>query len=159
MGDYLGRKLNLGRVHRISPLGFTLESCSLGPHSEEFSCGELPNVKVRIRPWASLQRGQVVVDAVLIQPHVLIAQKEDWTWLGIPTPLEKLVAKHSSNEEGIDPRTKARRLAREQAAIHWAEERNEAARKWAQQGYNFVGIEDKVPRKGCRSARRRHGKL
>lgn len=142
MGDYLGRKLNLGRVHRISPLGFALESCSLGPHSEEFSCGELPNVKVRIRPWASLQRGQVVVDAVLLQPHVLIAQKEDWSWLGIPTPLEKPVVKHKSNEEGIDPRTKARRLAREQAAIRWAEERNEAARKWAQKGYNFVGVEE-----------------
>lgn len=149
MGNYLGRKLNLGKVHRISPLGFALESCSLGPQPEEFSCGELPNVKVRIRPWASLQRRQVVVDAVLVQPHVLVAQKEDWTWLGIPTPLEKPVVKHSSNEEGIDPRTKARRLAREQTAIRWAEERNEAARKWAQKGYKFVGIEDtSFPGKG-----------
>eukprot|EP01018_Ginkgo_biloba_P034768 Gb_34395 [translate_table: standard] len=147
MGNYLGRKINLGKVQRVSPLGLTLESCSMGPHAEEFSCGELPKVKLRIRPLASLQRGEIVVDAVLLQPHFLIAQKENWTWLGIPTPTEKPLGKHSSNEEGIDGRTKARRLAREQTSICWAKERNEAARKWALVGYKFEDSEIKSPGK------------
>ena len=49
MGDYLSMKINLGRVHRVSPLGFALEYYSLGPCSKKFSFGELPNVKVCIR--------------------------------------------------------------------------------------------------------------
>ncbi|XP_057851125.2 protein SUBSTANDARD STARCH GRAIN 4, chloroplastic isoform X2 [Cryptomeria japonica] len=144
IGESLGRKLNLGRVQKLSLLrgALSLESCSLGPHSEEFSCGELPNVRLQLRPLASLQQRQWVIKAVLVQPHILITQKEDWTWLGIPTPLEKPLEKHPSNEEGIDLRTKARRLAREQAAIQSAEERNKLARKWAQEGYIFADIEE-----------------
>ncbi|KAH9324119.1 hypothetical protein KI387_004297 [Taxus chinensis] len=144
MGDYLGRKLKLGRVQKLSLLWGTvsLESCSLGPHSEEFSCGELPNIRLQLRPLTSLRQRQWIVKAILVQPHVLIAQKEDWTWLGIPTPLENPLRKHSSNEKGIDPRTKIRRLARERAAIQSAEERNKAARKWAQEGYIFADIEE-----------------
>ncbi|CAA6666284.1 unnamed protein product [Spirodela intermedia] len=103
-------EINFGKVRSISPLGITLESCSIGPHNREFSCGELPTVKIRVRPFASLRRGKIVIDAVLSEPNVLVAQKEDSSWLGIPPTSEHSSRRHSS-EEGIDFRTKSRRVA------------------------------------------------
>ncbi|KAL0330790.1 UNVERIFIED_CONTAM: protein, chloroplastic [Sesamum angustifolium] len=58
LSDHIQRELDFGKVRRISPLSITLESCSIGPHSEEFSCGEVPTIKLRIRPFASLRRGK-----------------------------------------------------------------------------------------------------
>ncbi|KAL2548368.1 embryo defective [Forsythia ovata] len=40
LSDHFQRELDFGKVRRISPLSITLESCSIGPHNEEFSCGE-----------------------------------------------------------------------------------------------------------------------
>ncbi|XP_006643831.3 protein SUBSTANDARD STARCH GRAIN 4, chloroplastic [Oryza brachyantha] len=134
LGDYLQREVHLGRVRSVSPLGITLHTCSVGPHREEFSCAEVPVMKIRLRPFASLRRGKVVVDAVLSEPSVLVAQTKDFSWLGIPTPSEASPKRHSG-EEGIDSRTKTRRLAREKAAEQWYEERDKAAREAAEMGY------------------------
>lgn len=59
---------------------------------------------------------------------------KDFSWLGIPTPSEGTPKRHSE-EEGIDYRTKTRRLAREKAAEQWDEERDKAARDAAERGY------------------------
>ncbi|XP_054788794.1 protein TIC236, chloroplastic-like isoform X2 [Prosopis cineraria] len=134
ISEYIQRDLEFGKVRRISPLSITLESCSFGPHKEEFSCGEAPSVKLRIRPFASLRRGKWVIDAVLSQPSVLVAQKKDFTWLGIPQS-EGGIQRHLSTEEGIDHRAKVRRLAREESAARWTRERDAAAREAAEAGY------------------------
>ncbi|PAN32572.1 hypothetical protein PAHAL_5G497300 [Panicum hallii] len=134
LGEYLQREVRLGKVRSISPLGITLQTCSIGPHAEEFSCAEVPVMKIRVRPFASLRRGRVVVDAVLSEPSALVAQKKDFSWLGIPGPSEGTIKRHSG-EEGIDYRTKTRRLAREKAAEQWNEKRDKAAREAAEKGY------------------------
>ncbi|OEL34269.1 hypothetical protein BAE44_0004714, partial [Dichanthelium oligosanthes] len=136
LGEYLQREVRLGKVRSVSPLGITLQTCSIGPHAEEFSCAEVPVMKIRVRPFASLRRGRVVVDAVLSEPSALVAQKKDFSWLGIPAPSESTVKRHSG-EEGIDYRTKTRRLAREKAAEQWNEERDNAAREAAEKGYRI----------------------
>ncbi|KAF7817205.1 uncharacterized protein G2W53_031174 [Senna tora] len=134
ISEYIQRDLEFGKVRRISPLSITLESCSFGPHKEEFSCGEAPTLKLRLRPFASLRRGKWVIDAVLSQPSVLVVQKKDYTWLGIPQS-EGVTQRHLSTEEGIDHRTKTRRLAREGAAACWEKDRDDAAREAAEAGY------------------------
>ncbi|KAL6627318.1 hypothetical protein ACP70R_031044 [Stipagrostis hirtigluma subsp. patula] len=139
LGEYLQREVRLGKVRSVSPLGITLQTCSIGPHREEFSCAEVPVMKIRVRPFASLRRGRVVVDAVLSEPSVLVAQKKDFSWLGIPGPPEEGMLKRHSGEEGIDYRTKTRRLAREKAAEQWNEERDKAAREAAERGYTIPG--------------------
>ncbi|XP_022682992.1 uncharacterized protein LOC101753840 isoform X2 [Setaria italica] len=136
LGEYLQREVRLGKVRSVSPLGITLQTCSIGPHAEEFSCAEVPVMKIRVRPFASLRRGRVVVDAVLSEPSALVAQKKDFSWLGLPAPSEGTVKRHSG-EEGIDIRTKTRRLAREKAAEQWNEERDKAAREAAEKGYTI----------------------
>ncbi|TYJ32084.1 hypothetical protein E1A91_A05G012400v1 [Gossypium mustelinum] len=134
LSEYIQREIDVGKVRGVSPLSITLEACSIGPHSEEFSCGEVPSMKIRVRPFASLRRGKIVIDAVLSHPSVLIAQKKDFTWLGIPISEDSL-KKHLSTEEGIDYRTKSRRIAREEAASRWDRERDYDARKAAEMGY------------------------
>nr|GMD89932.1 Fe(3+) ions import ATP-binding protein like [Ipomoea batatas] len=134
LSDYIQRDIDLGKVRGISPLSITLESCSIGPHSEEFSCGEVPSVKIRILPFASLRNRKIVIDAVLSNPSVLVAQKKDFTFLGIPFS-EGSLQRHLSDEEGIDYRTKTRRIAREESAARWARERDNAAREAAEKGY------------------------
>jgi hypothetical protein len=121
-------------VRSVSPLGITLHACSLGPHPRDFSCAEVPVVKVRINPLASLRRGRVVVDALLSDPTALVAQTKDFSWLGIPAPSDT-APKRSSDEEGIDYRTRTRRLAREQGGEQWNAQRDAAARHAAQTGY------------------------
>ncbi|KAK3027022.1 hypothetical protein RJ639_041177 [Escallonia herrerae] len=134
LSDYIEREIDFGRVRRISPLSITLESCSIGPHSEEFSCGDVPAVKLRVLPFTSLRRGKIVVDAVLSNPTVLVVQKKDYTWLGLPFSEESL-QRHLSTEEGIDHRTKTRRVAREEAARQMSRERDNAAKDAAEMGY------------------------
>ncbi|KAG8375520.1 hypothetical protein BUALT_Bualt10G0108300 [Buddleja alternifolia] len=134
LSDHIQRELDFGKVRRISPLSITLESCSIGPHSEEFSCGEVPTVKLRIRPFASLRRGKIVIDAVLSNPSLLVVQKKNYTWLGIPYS-EGSPQRHLSAEEGIDYRTRTRRIAREEASARWERERDDAARVSAENGY------------------------
>lgn len=134
LSEYIQRGLDFGKVRSISPLSITLESCSVGPHGEEFSCGEFPSLKLRVRPFASLRRGKIVIDAVLSHPSVLIVQKKDYTWLGIPSS-EGCPQRHPSTEEGIDYRTKTRRTAREEAAACWARDRDDDAREAAELGY------------------------
>ncbi|GJN32228.1 hypothetical protein PR202_gb20718 [Eleusine coracana subsp. coracana] len=139
LSEYLQREVRLGKVRSVSPLGITLQTCSIGPHREEFSCAEVPVMKIRVRPFASLRRGKVVVDAVLTEPSVLVAQKKDFSWLGIPGPSEDTLKRHSG-EEGIDYRTKTRRLAREKAAEQWYEERDKAASEAAERGYILQSV-------------------
>ncbi|XVE71601.1 hypothetical protein DITRI_Ditri10aG0164400 [Diplodiscus trichospermus] len=134
LSEYIQREIDFGKVRRVSPLSITLEACSIGPHSEEFSCGEVPSMKICVRPFSSLRRGKIVIDAVLSHPSVLIAQKKDYTWLGIPFS-EDVLQRHLSTEEGIDYRTKSRRIAREEAATRWARERDDDASKAAEMGY------------------------
>ncbi|KNA09855.1 hypothetical protein SOVF_149730 isoform B [Spinacia oleracea] len=134
LSEYIQRDINFGKVRRISPLSITLESSSFGPHSEEFSCGEVPTIKVRIHPFSSLRRGKVVIDAVLSHPTLLVAQKKDFTWLGIPYT-EGSLTKHTSTEEGIDSRTRTRRAAREEAGVQWDRERDDGAKQVAETGY------------------------
>ncbi|CAD5167233.1 unnamed protein product [Musa acuminata subsp. malaccensis] len=135
LSEHLQRELDFGKVRSVSPLGITLYSCSIGPHCEEFSCGEVPTLKLRLLPFTSLRRGKIVIDAVLSRPCLLVAQKEDFSWLGIPSPSENGLNKHHSSEEGIDYRTKTRRLAREESAASWARQRVKAAREAAEMGY------------------------
>lgn len=144
LSDHLQRELNFGKVRRISPLSITLESCSIGPHSEEFSCGEVPTVKLRIRPFASLRRGKIVVDAVLSSPSLLVAQKKNYTWLGIPFS-EGVSQRHLSAEDGIDHRTRIRRLAREDAMVRWERERDDAAKVSAENGYTISECDSVLP--------------
>lgn len=135
LSEHLQRELVFGKVRSVSPWGITLHSCSIGPHQEEFSCGEVPSMKLRIRPFASLRRGKIVIDAVLSQPCLLVCQKEDFSWLGIPSPSEDGLQRHHSTEEGIDYRTKTRRLARERSAACWARKNVKSAREAAEMGY------------------------
>ncbi|KAF6175242.1 hypothetical protein GIB67_030460 [Kingdonia uniflora] len=135
MSEYLQREIDPGKVRMVSPLSITLESCSIGPYHEEFSNGEVPRMKIRVKPFSSLRRGKIVVDAVLLRPNVLVVQKEDFSWLGIPSPSDGAFLRHSSTEEGIDYRTKSRRMAREEAAFSWTKERDEEARTAAEKGY------------------------
>ncbi|POO04089.1 hypothetical protein TorRG33x02_003930 [Trema orientale] len=134
LSEYIEREIDFGKVRSVSPLSITLESCSVGPQNEEFSCGEVPKLKIRLCPFASLRRGRIVVDAVLSHPNVLVVQKKDYSWLGIPSSGDGL-QRHLSTEEGIDYRTKTRRIAREEAATCWARERDEAAKNAAEMGY------------------------
>ncbi|XP_057478726.1 protein TIC236, chloroplastic isoform X1 [Actinidia eriantha] len=134
LSEYIQRELDFGKVRRITPLSITLESCSIGPHSEEFSCGEVPTIKLRVLPFASLRRGKIVIDAVLYNPSLLIAQKKNFTWLGIPFS-EGSLQRHLSTEEGIDHRTKTKRIAREETAAHFDKQRDDAAREAADMGY------------------------
>lgn len=134
LSEHIQRELDFGKVRRISPLSITLESCSFGPHKEEFTCGEVPTVKLRVLPFASLRRGKIVIDAVLSHPSLFVVQKKDYSWLGIPSS-EGSLQRHLSTEEGIDYRTKTRRVAREEAATRWERERDDAASKAAKMGY------------------------
>ena len=54
-------------------LSKVLRRSSIGPHAEEFSCGGIPAIQIYLRPLKSLQRGQVVSDAILRNPHLLVA--------------------------------------------------------------------------------------
>lgn len=134
LSEHIQRELEFGKVRRISPLSITLESCSFGPHKEEFSCGEVPTVKICVRPFASLRRGKVVIDVLLSHPSLFVVQKKDYTWLGIPST-EGSLQRHLSTEEGIDHHTKTRRLAREEAAANWERKRDDEARQAAEMGY------------------------
>lgn len=134
LSDYIQREIDFGKVRMVSPLSITLESCSIGPHDEEFSCGEVPTMKLRLLPFASLRMGKIVIDAVLSHPSVVVVQKKDYTWLGIPSS-EGGEKRHLSNEEGIDYRTKTRRLAREESAACWDRERDNDAKEAAEKGY------------------------
>ncbi|KAE8657941.1 Detected protein of confused Function [Hibiscus syriacus] len=143
LSEHIQREVDFGKVRSVSPLSITLEACSIGPHSEEFSCGEVPSMKIHVRPFASLRRGKIVIDAVLSHPSLLIAQKKDYTWLGLPFS-EDVLQRHLSTEEGIDFRTKSRRIAREESAARWERERDDDARKAAEMGYIVsVGISDR----------------
>ncbi|KAJ8751742.1 hypothetical protein K2173_025919 [Erythroxylum novogranatense] len=134
LSNYIQREVNFGKVRSISPLSITLESCSVGSHFEEFSCGEVPSMKLRLCPFASLRRGKIVVDAVLSHPSFVVVQKKDYTWLGIPSS-EGSLQRHLSSEEGIDYRTKTRRIAREESSARWARERDDDAKEAAERGF------------------------
>ncbi|KAI3695763.1 hypothetical protein L1987_78763 [Smallanthus sonchifolius] len=135
LSDYIQRDLHFGKVRSISPLSITLESCSIGPHREEFSCGEVPTLILRFQPFSSLRRGRIVVDAVLCNPTLLVAQKRNYSWLGIPYSDGGFLQKHLSTEDGIDNRTKTRRIAREETAARMDRERDDAALEAAKTGY------------------------
>lgn len=91
-------------------------------------------VKLRIRPFASLRQGRIVINAFVSQPCLLVSQKKDFSWLGIPPPSE-ISYKRNSSEEGIDHRTKSRRVARETASARRVLERDLLAREAAENGY------------------------
>ncbi|KAL9679738.1 hypothetical protein QQ045_017604 [Rhodiola kirilowii] len=135
LSEYIQREIDVGKVQKITPLSITLDSCGIGPHAEEFSCGEVPTLKLRLHPFASLRRGKIVIDAVLTNPTVLVVQKKDYTWLGIPSYEDSGVQRHLSTEEGIDYRTKVRRTAREEAAARWETERDNGAAEAAKFGF------------------------
>ncbi|XP_023524011.1 uncharacterized protein LOC111788077 isoform X2 [Cucurbita pepo subsp. pepo] len=135
VSDHIQRDLDFGKVTSISPLSITLKSCSVGPDGDEFSCGEVPTMKIRVLPFTSLRRGRVIIDVVLSNPIVLVVQKRDYTWLGLPFPSEGTSLRPSSSEGGIDSRTKIRRIAREDAAARWSKDRYDAAREAAEMGF------------------------
>lgn len=134
LSEYIQRELDFGKIKRITPLSITLESCSVGPRNDEFSCGEFPVVKLSIHPFSSLRSGKIVIDAVLSHPVLLISQKKDYTWLGIPSS-EGSLHSRTSSEEGIDYRTKIRRISREESAALWSIERDKSAKEMAEIGY------------------------
>ncbi|CAL5330608.1 unnamed protein product [Camellia sinensis] len=65
---------------------------------------------------------------------LLVVQKKNYTWLGIPST-DGSLQRHLSSEEGIDHRTKIRRIAREEAAAQFDKERDDAAKEAADMGY------------------------
>ncbi|CAN1218527.1 Protein TIC236, chloroplastic [Linum perenne] len=135
ISEYIERDVYVGKVRGISPLSITLDSCSIGPHRTEFSCGEVATMKLRVLPLASLSRGKIVIDAVISDPTVLVAQKKDYSWLGIPPTDGSSMERYLSTEEGIDYRTKVRRLAREELGAQWERERDDNAKEAAEKGY------------------------
>ncbi|CAJ1973770.1 unnamed protein product [Sphenostylis stenocarpa] len=145
ISESIQRDVCFGKVTKLSPLSVTLESFSLGPHEEELSCGEAPTVKIRFRLLASLWRGKLVFDAVLSHACVMVVQKRDYSWLGIPVSQEG-IQKRLSTEEGLDHRTRVRRVAREEAAAKYAKERDDAAREASEMGY-FVSEKNCGPSK------------
>lgn len=155
VSEFIQRDIDFGKVRRVSPLSITLESCSIGPHNEEFSCGEIPTMKLRVRPFASLRRGKIVIDAVLSHPNILVAQKKDYTWLGLPLSEGDGFLRHSSTEEGIDYRTKVRRIAREEAAARWSKDNDIMARAAAEIGYiiseRITSLQDDTSREASHS--------
>ncbi|TKY74672.1 hypothetical protein E2542_SST03435 [Spatholobus suberectus] len=146
ISECVQRDVCFGKVVKISPLSVTLESCSFGPHEEEFSCGEASTVKIRLHPLASLCEGKFVFDAVLSHPCVLVVQKKDYSWLGIP-PSQRSIQRRLSTEEGLDYRTRVRRVAREKAGAQRTRERDDAAREAAEMGY-FVSEKNCGPSEG-----------
>ncbi|CAI9259260.1 unnamed protein product [Lactuca saligna] len=88
--------------------------------------------------WKQIPRksrtGKIVIDAIVSNPTLLVAQKRNYSWLGIPS-IDGVLQKHFSNEEGIDNHTKIRRIAREQTAARMNEERDDAVREDAQMGH------------------------
>ncbi|KAG0581653.1 hypothetical protein KC19_4G269200 [Ceratodon purpureus] len=145
LSTHLGRDVELGKVERLSLLSVSLGPSSVGPHAEEFSCGGIPAIQIYVRPLKSLQRGQVVLDAVLRNPHVLVAQKRDWSWLGIPAVSEKKInSNRQSSEVGLDDRTKVRRAAREEMALRMDKERDSAARQACKSGYRMGGLVESI---------------
>ena len=58
-------------------MSITFESCSIGPYNEEFSCGEVPTVKLQVLLFASLRREKIVIDAVLSNPSFVGCEKEE----------------------------------------------------------------------------------
>ncbi|WCJ31158.1 embryo defective 2410 [Euphorbia peplus] len=134
LSDHIQREIDFGKVRSVSPLSITLESCSIGPHGEEFSCGEVPTMKLRLCPFASLRRGKIVIDAVLFHPSIMVVQKRDYSWLGIPS-YEEGFQRRLSTEDGIDYRTKTRRVAKEELGARWARERDNDAKEAAERGY------------------------
>ncbi|KAL9251790.1 TIC236, chloroplastic-like protein [Drosera capensis] len=135
-GERIQREVDFGKVREISPMSITLESCLVGPHSEEFSRVDATSIKLRVRPFAGLRRGKFVTDAVLSQLTLLVAQKKDFTWLGLPSS-DGIVQRRFSTEDGIDFSTRTRRAAREEAVAHWYGERDESAKLAAEMGYNL----------------------
>lgn len=115
LSDYIQCDLHFCKAQSVSPLSITLESCWIGPHKEEFSCGEVPTLKLRFHPFSSLRTGTIVIDAFVYNRTLLAAQKRKYLWLGIPFT-DGVLQKHLSTEEGIDNRTKIRRNAREKTA-------------------------------------------
>ncbi|CAL5206377.1 unnamed protein product [Lathyrus oleraceus] len=134
ISEYIQRDVELGKVRTVLPWSITLELCSFGPHKEEFSCGEAPTVKLCLRPFISSRGVKLVIHAVLTQPSVLVVQKKDFTWLGIPF-VEGDIERRFSSEDGIDYRTRTRRLVRKEAGARWERERDEAAKEAAEVGY------------------------
>eukprot|EP00850_Spirogloea_muscicola_P014510 SM000105S13855 [mRNA] locus=s105:52652:63657:- [translate_table: standard] len=156
VGDALGREVELGPVISLAPWHVKLGHTTVGPHEEEFSCGEVPQVEAKVRLLKSLQRRQLVVDAVLTRPQVLVAQQKDWTWLGIPSQTETSGKKYST-EPGLDKRTKRRRQAREQQFAGLGSKRDAEARRGAQLRYRGSEYEhkeqnDSKPRSEAESA-------
>eukprot|EP00850_Spirogloea_muscicola_P020229 SM000210S06743 [mRNA] locus=s210:185513:196459:+ [translate_table: standard] len=137
VGHALGREVELGPVVSLSPWHVKLGHTTVGPHEEEFSCGEVRQVEAK-----SLQRRQLVVDAVLTRPQVLVAQQKDWTWLGIPSQTETSGKKYST-EPGLDKRTRRRRQAREQQFAGLGSKRDAEARRGAQLRYQGSEYEHK----------------
>ncbi|EFJ16558.1 hypothetical protein SELMODRAFT_421796 [Selaginella moellendorffii] len=138
LGERLSRQVELGKVAGLSPLGISLRDCSIGPHDQDFSCAQLPVLTIRINPVRSFQRRQLAADLILSHPHLLVAQRQDWTWLGLPAvPPEKIkrLLHDGGNDETVDSRTRIRRLARESSALKQADERIKAARRSANLGY------------------------
>ncbi|XP_020578997.1 uncharacterized protein LOC110023769 isoform X2 [Phalaenopsis equestris] len=135
LSGYLQREIEFGKVLSVSPLGFTVETSSIGPHQEEFSCGEASTMKIRVCPFASLRKGRIVINTFLSHPNILVSQKEDFSFLGIPSPSESGLHRRRSSEEGMDYRTKTRRLARAESISRRSKERVKAAKEAAEKGY------------------------
>lgn len=141
LSTHLGRAVELGKVERLSLLSVSLGPSSIGPHADEFSCGGIPAIQIYLRPLKTLRRGQVVLDAALRNPHLLVAQKRDWSWLGIPAVSEKKAHPHRhSSEVGLDGRTKVRRIAREEMGLKMGKDRDLAARHASKSGYRIGGL-------------------
>ncbi|KAL6313065.1 hypothetical protein AAG906_031052 [Vitis piasezkii] len=119
LSEHIQRDLDFGKVLKISPLSITLSHVLLGLIVVNFLVSN---------------EGKIVFDAVLSHPSLLIVQKRDFSWLGIPSS-EGGLQRHISTEEVIDYRTKTRRIAREEAAARCARERDDAARQAAEMGY------------------------
>jgi hypothetical protein len=86
----LDRKVELGPATDLNVFtGLTLGRTAVGPSKDEFSCGETAKVRVTLNLLSSILRRQIVLEALVEEPQVLVAQQPDFTWLGLPQPLDK----------------------------------------------------------------------
>lgn len=86
----LDRKVELGPATDLNVFtGLTLGRTAVGPSKDEFSCGETAKVRITLNLLSSILRRQIVLEALVEEPQVLVAQQPDFTWLGLPQPLDK----------------------------------------------------------------------
>eukprot|EP00899_Mesostigma_viride_P010244 jgi/Mesvir1/19220/Mv11528-RA.3 len=84
LSEVTGRHINLGRVKRITPFNVQLSNVHVGPSNDEFSRVVVPDLDLRLKPLLSLSRRQVVLEAFVRNPSLIVSQACNLSWANIP---------------------------------------------------------------------------